>query len=182
MAAAAEEEKGKSKKEEREKERESDSLKTEFVYVCSVRGESDIFTVTEPGPLGAEIIHRGDVLAMCQTHTVWNCVYCETDIKDRRARTAGRRWAADERGREVRYFIYIYTCIRQKRIFLFLILKLSFVYTYIHTHTHTDKRKNIYKKATTTLLYVRLQRGTRRENKSTRIYKLNFRVYSNSTA
>lgn len=54
------------------------------VRLCMMRilyRVSDIFTVTEPGPLGAEIIHQGDVLAMWQTHTVWNCVYCETDIK-----------------------------------------------------------------------------------------------------
>lgn len=37
------------------------------VRLCMARilyRASDIFTVTEPGPLGAEIIHQGDVLAM----------------------------------------------------------------------------------------------------------------------
>lgn len=49
-----------------------DSLKTEFVYVQY--RTNDIFTVTEPGPLGAEIIHQGDVLAMCQTHSLELCL------------------------------------------------------------------------------------------------------------
>lgn len=52
-------------------------------------GTSNIFTVTEPGPFGAEIMHRGDVLAMCHTHTVRDCVYCDTDIKDGRGRKNG---------------------------------------------------------------------------------------------
>lgn len=84
-----------------------DSLKTEFVHVRYTA--SDIFTVTERGPLGAEIIHQGDVLAMCQTHTVWNCVYCETDIKD----DGGER-SADER-----YFLFLFFCYDKRKSFCF---------------------------------------------------------------
>lgn len=105
----------------RRRQEERDSLKTEFVYV-RYGAASDIFTVTEPGPLGAEIIHQGDVLAMCQTHTVWNCVYCETDIKD-----VGGEW---RRTANEEQFFFFFWYDKRKSFPVFLILESS------RTHAH----------------------------------------------
>lgn len=118
---------------------ERDSLKTEFVYVRY--RASDIFTVTEPGPLGAAIIHQGDVLAMCQTHTVWNCVYCETDIKDVGGEWRRRGLSEDEE----RFIFFSFTTKENLSV---LILENQTVHVMRITNVLTVKLRESYIKDT----------------------------------